>query len=119
MSASYQTEEAARHATEHTTVPTVPMTEIGQERAAPQSPPRYGPTMPSTAAARIIPIDAHPEARGALTLEGGMAQDAERLERASTQPRLAGALPEEYLIFLFPMALFVVFAMFALIIAWS
>jgi hypothetical protein len=54
-----------------------------------------------------------------LTLEGGRAQDAEQIEQASTQPRLTGDLPEEYLIFLLPIALFVVFAVFALLIAWA
>jgi hypothetical protein len=123
MSASYQTEEAdritARRVTENTGVPTMAMTDIAQERATPQNPPLHSLTMPSAAAAQIIAINGHQEVHGASVLEGAMAPNAEQVEQASTQPRLAGDLPEEYLIFLFPIALFVVFAVFAAIIAWS
>jgi hypothetical protein len=52
-------------------------------------------------------------------LEGGIAQNAEQIEQASTQLRPADDSQAEYLIFLFPIALFVLFAVFAAIIAWS
>jgi hypothetical protein len=41
------------------------------------------------------------------------------LSRSGKPPRIADDLPEEYLIFLLPFALLVLFAVFALIIAWS
>jgi hypothetical protein len=39
--------------------------------------------------------------------------------RSGTRARVVHDLPDEYLIFLLPIALFVLFAVFAFIIAWS
>jgi hypothetical protein len=54
MSASYQTEEAARRVTENTGVPTAAAMDSAQEHATPQSPPLYALTMPSATAAQIM-----------------------------------------------------------------
>jgi hypothetical protein len=74
-------------------------------------------TRPMVTAAQVIAVNG--PGRCTVVPQSSKERSRKTRSRSGTRGRIADDLPDEYLIILLPIALFVLFAVFAFIIAWS
>ena len=95
------------------------MTDSAHRHARRQRPSVHGTMAPSTATTQAIAANEHQEDRGTSTVVEAMPESTEQSERVNVQQRKADALASTGLFVLLPAALIVVFALFAIVIAWT